>query len=155
MGSIVVNGTTIPDYSGAVTVDGTTIEDVYFNGTKYWTRNPYPPGTDVFSFTWYPGSTLFAINSYVSAYPLVFASPAPYIYSGNGSGYPDAQMRVTLNTGFHVVNVSNAERGYYGTVSTDGLLNIGVYNTFTCCSGNVTGFCGNGQTSFTIRYVGY
>lgn len=152
--TIVVNGTTISDYYPGVTVNGTAITEVYFNGTKYWSRYPYPPGTNVFTFTYCPGGTLFDINAYVSAYPLAFAG-APYVYSGNPTGYPDSLMSVPLNPGFRVVDVNNAERGYFAVGTTVGsAFNIGMYRTFTVFSGNVTSFGGNGCTSFTVQYAG-
>jgi hypothetical protein len=152
--TIVFNGTTITDYNPGVTFNGTAIEEVYFNGTKYWTRYPYPPGTNVFTFGYCNGHTLFEINSYVSAYPLVFAG-APYIYSGNPSGYPDSQMYVPINPGFQVVDVYNNERGYFPVGTTAGAsFTLGMYNTFTCFGGNVVSFCGDDCSQFTIRYVG-
>jgi hypothetical protein len=155
MGSIVFNGsTTITDYNAGVTVNGTAIQEVWFNGTKYWTRYPYPIGTDVFSFSFNPSGTLFDLNAYYAAYPLVFSS-APYISAGNGSGYPDSTMYVPINPGFQVVNVSNGQLGYVGTGTTAGAsFSLGMYRTFTCFLGNVASFCGNGGTSFTVRYVG-
>jgi hypothetical protein len=153
--TIVFNGTTtITDYNPGVTVNGAAIEEVYFNGTKYWTRYPYPPGTNVFTFQYCPSSNLFAINDYVAAYPLVFAG-APYITGGNPSGFPDSTMFVPINPGFQAVDVSNDQRGYYGNGTTVGAsFSLGMYRTFTCFLGNVASFCGNGCTRFTMRYVG-
>jgi hypothetical protein len=154
MGAIVLNGTTVTDYNAGVTANNTAITEVFFNGTKYWSRYPYPPGTDVFTFQYCPSGNLFDINSYVSAHPLVF-SGAPYISAGNPSGSPDSIMYVPINPGFQVVNVNNAERGVFAVGTNVGSsFSIGMYRTFTTFYGDVTSFGGNGCTSFTMRYVG-
>jgi len=154
MGSIVLNGTTVTDYNAGVTVNGVAIQEVYFNGTKYWTRHPYPIGTDVFTYTWGPGYNIDDFRtSYYSAYPLVFSSQ-PYYTQGGGS--PDSRLVFNVKPGFTAVNYHNDERGDYanpwGGASGQGL--IGVYHTFTAFEGPGFGLAGNGLSYFTIRYVG-
>lgn len=152
MGAIVLNGTTVNDYYPGVTVNGTAIQEVYFNGTKYWSRYPYPPGTDVFTFGYCPGGNILDFINYYNSYPLVF-SGSPYLTQGGG--YPDSILYVPISPGFQVVAVSNGQRGYFATGTNVGSsFSLGMYRTFTCFLGDVTSYCGNGCSQFTMRYVG-
>lgn len=154
MGAIVLNGTTVTDYNPGLVVNGVAIQEVYFNGTKYWTRYPYPPGTDVFTYSWYPGGNIDDFRtSYYSSYPLVFAAQ-PYYTQGGGS--PDSVLQFTINSGFTVVNYHNDQRGDYANPwgGASGSGSIGMYRTFTSFSGPGFGQSGNGSSYFTIRYVG-
>lgn len=152
---IVINGTPISDYYPGVTVNGTAVTAVYFNDVLRWQRYPYPPGTDVVTVTFCPGGTLFDVFSAIVPYLPSPLAGTPYISSGNGSGYPDSIMYFPISPGYQVVNVSNGERGFFATGTNAGSsFSLGMYRTFTCFLGDVTSFCGNGCTSFTIRYVG-
>lgn len=152
---IVINGTPIIDYYPGVTVNGTAVTEVHFNGILRWQRYPYPPGTDVCTVQYCPGGNLF-----VSTFPIANALPSPlagtpYISSGNPNGTPDSIMFIPIAPGYQVVNVSNAERGFFAVGTNVGSsFSIGMYRTFTAFSGDVTSFGGNGCTSFTIRYAG-
>lgn len=154
--SILFNGSTsILDYNPGVTVNGTAITEVYFNGVRYWQRYPYPPGTDVITVEYCPSTNLFTVSGAIaSVLPSPF-SGTPYISSGNSSGNADSIMFVPIAPGYQVVNVNNAERGYFAVGTNVGSsFSIGMFRTFTTFYGDVTSFGGNGCTSFTIRYVG-
>lgn len=161
MGSIVFNGgTPINDYYPGVNFNGTNIEEVYFNGTKIWTRYPYPPGTEIFTFSWSPGNNIDSFRtSYYSNYPLVFASQ-PYYTQGGGN--PDSSLRFTVNSGFQVSYYSQAEYGVdsngSGPGNTGGTYSIYVGNTVTGASDLTYGFSlpgsGNGGSTIKVSYYG-
>jgi hypothetical protein len=153
---IIVNGTTINDYSPGVNVNGTAMQEVYINGTKVWARYPYPVGTTIFTYSWGPGNNIdgFRTSTYPT-YPLAFAS-APFYTQGGGS--PDSTLRFTLSSGFIVSFYSQAEYGTQtmNTGTTGGTYNIFVGNTVSGLSGtNITlPGSGNGSSSFTVKYIG-
>jgi hypothetical protein len=157
---IIVNGTTINDYSPGVTVDGVAMEAVNINGVRVWTRYPYPIGTTVFTYSWGAGANINNfITSIYATYPLAFAS-APFYTKGGGA--PDSDLRFTLASGFQVSSSSNSERGTdsdgAGPGNTGGEWQLGAYRTFTGIIGityplSPTTF-GNGSTSFTVKYIG-
>lgn len=161
MGAIVVNGsTTINDYYPGVNFNGTNIEEVYFNGSKIWTRYPYPVGTTIFTYSWGAGGNIDNFRTtYYSNYPLVFASQ-PYYTQGSGS--PDSQLRFELFSGFQVSYYHQDEYGDdtdgAGAGNTGGLYSIWVGNTVSGLSGITYPLSkpgsGNGGSYFTVKYVG-
>ena len=157
---IIVNGTTINDYSPGVNVNGTAMQEVNVNGTRVWTRYPYPIGTNIFSYGWGPGANINNfITSIYATYPLAFAG-VPFYVSGGGN--PDSLMQFTLASGFQVSYATNAERGTdpngAGPGNYGGVWQIGVYRTFTGILGLTFPLSpstfGNGGTSFTVTYIG-
>lgn len=146
---IIVNGTTIADYSAGVNVNGTAMTEVYINGTKVWTRHPYPIGTNVFTYSWSPnGNISNFITSIYATYPLAFAS-APYFTQG--SGVADSVINFTLAAGFQVSSYTQAQ---YGTQAPYGA--VGANFNYLWMGRTVTGLqqSGNGGSSFTVQYVG-
>ena len=153
--SIIIDGTTIADYSAGVNVDGTAMTEVYIDGTKVWTRHPYPVGTDVFSFSWTQNGYIGTLLSYYNTYPLVFASTPYYSYGG---GYADSLLNFTLSSGFIMSYLYNAQQGGY-TYSppytvTGGAHYASVGRTVSGVSSPQRTFQGNGGSGFTITYVG-
>lgn len=157
---IIVNGTTINDYSAGVNVNGVAMQEVYINGTKVWSRYPYPIGTTVFTYSWNAGSNINNfITSIYATYPLAFAG-APFYTKGGGA--PDSDLRFTLASGFQVSSSSNSERGTdsdgAGPGNFGGTWQLGAYRTFTGIIGITFPLSpstfGNGSTSFTVKYIG-
>lgn len=155
--TIIVNGgSPVVDYYPGVKFNGADMQQVILNGTTVWNRYPYPPGTDVFTYTWGAGSNIAGfISAYYAAYPKAFAS-APYFSQGGGS--PDSRIQFTLFSGFLV---SSYHQDQYGTQSipsgtTGGSYTLYVGNTVTGLSGtNLTlPGAGNGNSNLTVRYVG-
>ena len=145
---IIVNGTTISDYQAGVNVNGTAMTEVYINGTKVWTRYPYPVGTTIFTYSWSAGGNINDfLTSIYTTYPLAFAS-TPYYTAGGGS--PDSVLQFTLADGFQVSSYTQAQKGTqapYGSIG--GTFGIWVGRTVTGLSDS-----GNGGSSFTVKYVG-
>lgn len=145
---IIVDGTTIADYSAGVNVNGTAMTEVYINGTKVWTRYPYPIGTTIYTYSWSNGSNINNfITSIYASYPLAFASAPYYI---QGSGNPDSRIQFTLAAGFQVSSYTQAQFGTtapYGSIG--GTFVVFVGNTVSGLNGS-----GNGGSSFTVKYVG-
>jgi hypothetical protein len=157
---IIVNGTTINDYSAGVNVNGTAMQEVNVNGTRVWTRYPYPVGTTIFTYAWNAGSNINNfITSIYATYPLAFAG-APFYTKGGGA--PDSDLRFTLASGFQVSSASNSERGTdpdgAGAGNFGGVWQLGAYQTFTGIIGITFPLSpstfGNGSTSFTVKYIG-
>lgn len=161
MGSIVINGTTtINDYYPGVNVNGTNITEVYFNGTKIWTRYPYPVGTEIFTYSWGAGGNIDNFRTtFYSTYPLVFASQPYYTQGGGG---PDSNLRFTVNSGFQVSYYHQDEYGDdtdgSGPGNTGGTYNLFVGNTVSGASDLTYGFskpgAGNGGSYIKVKYVG-
>jgi hypothetical protein len=157
---IIVNGTTINDYSPGVSVNGTAMQEVNINGTRVWTRYPYPIGTTIFTYSWNAGDNINNfITSIYTTYPLAFAG-APFYTKGSGA--PDSDMRFTLASGFQVSSATNSQGGTdpdgAGAGNFGGLWQLGAYRTFTGIIGITFPLSpstfGNGSTSFTVKYIG-
>ncbi len=157
---IIVNGTTINDYSPGVNVNGTAMQEVNINGTRVWTRYPYPIGTTIFTYSWNAGDNINNfITSIYTTYPLAFAG-APFYTKGSGA--PDSDMRFTLASGFQVSSATNSQGGTdpdgAGAGNFGGLWQLGAYRTFTGIIGITFPLSpstfGNGSTSFTVKYIG-
>jgi hypothetical protein len=157
---IIVNGTTINDYSAGVNVNGTAMQEVNINGTRVWTRYPYPIGTTIFTYSWNAGNNINNfITSIYATYPLAFAG-APFYTKGSGA--PDSDLRFTLASGFQVSSATNSQGGTdpdgAGAGNFGGLWQLGAYLTFTGIIGITFPLSpstfGNGSTSFTVKYIG-
>jgi hypothetical protein len=157
---IIVNGTTINDYSPGVNVNGTAMQEVNINGTRVWTRYPYPIGTTIFTYSWNAGNNINNfITSIYATYPLAFAG-APFYTKGSGA--PDSDLRFTLASGFQVSSATNSQGGTdpdgAGAGNFGGLWQLGAYLTFTGIIGITFPLSpstfGNGSTSFTVKYIG-
>lgn len=157
---LIVNGTTISDYSPGLNVNGVAMEEVNVNGARIWTRHPYPIGTTIFTYSWNAGNNINNfITSNFATYPLAF-SGTPFYTKGGGA--PDSDLRFTLASGFQVSSASNSERGTdsdgAGAGNTGGTWQLGAYLTFTGIIGITYALSpstfGNGSTNFTVKYVG-
>jgi hypothetical protein len=154
--SIIVDGTTINNYYPGVNVNGTAMTEVYVDGTKVWSRYPYPVGTTIFTYSWSAGSNInnFITSTYAT-YPLAFAS-TPYYTQGSGS--PDSTIRFVLFSGFIVSFYHQDEHGNQtmNTGTTGGTYNLYVGRTVTGLSGtNITlPGSGNNGSYFTVKYIG-
>ena len=151
MGSIYFNGSELTGQHD-VNFNGVSMGNVYFNGSKIWTKHPYAPGTEIFTYSWNNGGNNCGIPS--DTYPLAFASIG-------SCGSPDHTLTFTLNEGFYVSSYSNDEYGTdsdgVGASNTGGTFYVWVGSTVSGMYGG-TGFSipasGNGGSSFTVTYSG-
>ena len=163
MGSIYFNGSELTGQHD-VKFNGTDMDNVYLNGTKLWTRHPYAPGTDIFTYSIGAGGNTdnFIGSAGYGTYPLAFASQPVYI-EGSG-GALDKRVQFTLAAGFYVsyyqqdqsgtdsdgVGASNTAGNYViyvgGTVS--GLSRTSGGGSFSI------GGSGNDGHSFVVTYSG-
>ena len=129
-GDIYFNGSALTGQH-EVKLNGTNMDNVYLNGSKIWTRHPYPIGTEIFSVSFGAGGNFDSfIGSTYSTYPLAFASQ-PYYNSGS-SGSLDKTMRFTLADGFYVSYYNQDEGG----TDSDG---VGASNTGGVYQGYIGG----------------
>jgi len=62
-GDIYFNGSVLTGQHD-VKLNGTDMDNVYLNGTKIWTRHPYPIGTDIFTVSFGAGGNC---DSFISS----------------------------------------------------------------------------------------
>lgn len=134
-----------------------TIQEGYINdnGTvrHIYSAHPYPPGTDIFTYSWSQGGSL-DITPYYNSYPLAFAS-APYYTQGGGSA--DSRQFVEFAEGFGIYQYSQAQIGtHYNPDNNKGQdfilwmgRTVSGVERFDGVSGS-----GNGGTTIVVRYFG-
>jgi len=125
------------------------------NGTvrHIYSAHPYPPGTDIFTWSWSALGSL-SISSFYSDYPEAFTS-APYYIQGGGNA--DSRLFFELAEGFGVYRYSQDQHGtHYNPDNNKG-------QDFIAWMGRtVTGLerfdgvsgSGNGNTTIVVRYFG-
>lgn len=137
-----------------------TIQEGYINdnGTirHIYSAHPYPPGTDIFSYSWSQGGSL-DITPYYNQYPEAFAS-APYYTQGSGSA--DSRQFVEFAEGFSIYLYY--QPGVAGGASKYNPDNDKGRDFILWMGRTVSGVerfdgyagSGNGGTSITVRYFG-
>ena len=161
MGSIYFNGSELTGQHD-VNFNGVSMGNVYFNGSKIWTRHPYAPGTEIFTYSWSNGGNVDDLRTtYYGNYPLAFASQPSY---STGSGSADSILVMTLAAGFYVSYYNQSQYGTdadgVGSSNTGGSYNIWVGHTVSGL-GRASGggslsitSSGNGGSSFKVSYSG-
>jgi len=150
-GAIYFNGTELTGVHD-VKLNNTDMDHVYFNGTKIWTKHPYPPGTTIGSGGWGScnsgGSNCF-MHTIRNSHPLAFASMS-------GCGSADNTMSFALNPGFAVTNFSQSQHGSQTNSITGGSYSVWVGNSVSGMwgTGLSGGSSGNCSSSLTIKYLG-
>ena len=182
MGDITFNDTAIDEVDDDVYFNGTALalyKGVYFNGTRVWTKHPYEPNTEIFTYKWDDwysqgnpdtGHTMQAsgnaytvanfVNSYPTLYPEVFDSNSlPYFYQGNGGS--NTKIRFKLADGFTVSYYRQAQLGADNDgdgTNTGGNYELWRGNTVSGLRSLDYGFdkggSGNNWSVFTISYLG-
>ena len=159
MGSIYFNGSELTGVHD-VKFNGTDMDNVYLNGTKLWTKHPYTPGTELFSFSWGAcsgGGSNCGMVTHSNNFPLAFAS-----ISGCGSN--DHTLSFTLNSGFYVSYYNQTQGGTdsdgVGASNTGGSYNVwvgqsvsGLARTSGSGSLSVTS-SGNCSSTLKVSYSG-
>ena len=163
MGSIYFNGSELTGQHD-VNFNGVSMDNVYFNGSKIWTRHPYAPGTDIFTYSVGAGGNTdsFIGSDGYGTYPLAFASEPTYI-EGSG-GALDKRVQFTLAAGFYVSRYQQDQAGTdadgVGSSNTAGVYIIyvgGTVSGLTRSSGGGSlsiGGSGNGGHNFDVTYSG-
>jgi len=163
-GAIYFNGSELTGQHD-VKLNGTNMDNVYLNGSKIWTRHPYTPGTEIFTYSW--GSCNSGGNidnlrtTYYSNYPLAFASQPSY---SSGSGANDSTLSITLADGFYVSYYNQTQGGTdsdgVGASNTGGSYNVWVGQSVSGLarssgSGSLSvGSSGNCGSTFKVTYSG-
>ena len=160
-GDIYFNGSALTGQHD-VKLNGTDMDNVYLNGTKIWTRHPYPIGTLIFSVGFGAGGNFDSfINSTYSTYPLAFAAQ-PFYNSGSSSSL-DKTMRFTLADGFYVSYYNQDEGGTdsdgVGASNTGGVYQSYIGGTVSGLSrvsggGSLIAGSGNNGHQFKVTYSG-
>tara|TARA_B100000470_G_scaffold185931_1_gene151263 strand:- start:6 stop:470 length:465 start_codon:yes stop_codon:yes gene_type:complete len=153
MGSIYFNGTELTGVHD-VNFNGTAMDNVYLNGTKLWTKHPYTPGTELFTFSWGAcsgGGSNCGMVTHSNNFPLAFAS-----ISGCGSN--DHTLTFTLNSGFYVSYYNQSQHGTQNpsASNTGGSYSVWVGESVsglsgTGLSGGASGNCGS---TLKVSYSG-
>jgi hypothetical protein len=163
MGSIYFNGSELTGQHD-VKFNGTDMDNVYFNGSKIWTRHPYAPGTEIFTYSVGAGGNTdsFIGGDGYGTYPLAFTTSPVYI-EGSG-GALDKRIRFILAAGFYVSYYQQDQSGTdsdgVGASNTGGNYIIyvgGTVSGLTRESGGGSfsiGGSGNGGHSFKVTYSG-
>ena len=134
-----------------------TVEEGYVNdnGTirHIYSKHPYPPGTDVFTWNWNKNGTL-DMSPFYSTYPEAFVSEPGYI---QGSGGGNSKILFELAEGFGVYRYSQSEHGTFFNPDNDkgqdfvawmGITVSGL-ERFDGAPGS-----GNNNTTIVVRYFG-
>jgi len=157
-----VNGTDLAA-DADVYFNGTKLDygkKVYFNGTEVFRIIPYPPGTEMFTYSVSAGGNISnLVTTYASTYPQVFET-APYYIEGSGS--PDSRVRFKLANGYRVSYYSQAGLGTdsdgSGAGNTNGVYTLYVGYTVSGLGDSTYGFSiagsGNGGTTFKVIFDG-
>lgn len=125
------------------------------NGTvrHIWTKDPYSPGTDIFTYAWADNSNInnFAANQ--TTYPLAFASAPAFI---QGSGTADSRIQFVLAEGFTISTYVQNEHGTGNDLARTGQTYIIFVGSSVTGLSGVPGIAGSGTgaSTFTVRYVG-
>lgn len=125
------------------------------NGTvrHIYSAHPYPPGTDIFTYSWSAGGSLNA-TSYYNDYPLAFAQAPSFTQGGGGA---DSRQLVVFAEGFGIYRYSQDQLGTHYNPNNDkgqdfilwmGRTVSGV-ERFDGVSGS-----GNNGTTIVVRYFG-
>ena len=162
-GAIYFNGSELTGQHD-VKFNGTDMDNVYLNGTKLWTKHPYPLGTTIFTYAWEAGGNIDSLRtttySSSAAITAAFASQPSY---SSGSGGADSYLVMTLNDGYYVSQYVQEQLGTdsdgVGSGSAGGAYTIYIGATVsgmeTSVSGGFSlGLSGNGDSSFVVKYGG-
>jgi hypothetical protein len=157
-GDIYFNGSALTGQHD-VKLNGTNMDNVYLNGTKIWTRHPYPPGTNpLITFSWsFNSSFSTMITTHWNTYGTVMFKQQPYGVSGSpGSDY---RVQINLQPGFYFSYYNQTEGGTdsdgQGTTTGSGQSTI-LYsgNSVSGATGFSVGSSGNGGSTIKIGYSG-
>ena len=157
-GAIYFNGSELTGQHD-VKLNNTNMDNVYLNGTKIWTRHPYPPGTNpLITFSWSYNSTYSTmITTHWNTYGTVMFKQQPYTHSGSpGSDY---RIYINLQPGFYFSYYSQDELGTdsdgQGTTTGSGQSTV-LYsgNSVSGATGFSISSSGNGGSTIKIGYSG-
>jgi len=157
MGSIYFNGSELTGQHD-VKFNGTDMDNVYFNGTKIWTRHPYAPGTHLITYAWGTDVDLVAgLSGYWGTYGIVMFKQQPYTVSGSAGS--DHRVIINLQPGFNFSYYNQSQGGTdsdgQGTVTGSGQSST-LYSghTVSGATGFSIGSSGNGGSTIKIGYSG-